>query len=162
MLSNIQLFLLAFLLSFFNWLMTFLGSSLVYFVKNKSQKLISSALGLAAGIMIAATFFSLLLPAINQVQDHFFLLFLIPIIFFIGGLFLRLCDKFLPHEHIISHQKEGPQNKLSKNKLLLLAMTLHNIPEGLAVGIAIACCVYQGIEIPMHHRILIDYQWFTS
>ena len=138
MLSNIQLFLLAFLLSFFNWLMTFLGSSLVYFVKNKSQKLISSALGLAAGIMIAATFFSLLLPAINQVQDHFFLLFLIPIIFFIGGLFLRLCDKFLPHEHIISHQKEGPQNKLSKNKLLLLAMTLHNIPEGLAVGIAIA------------------------
>lgn len=132
MLSNIQLFLLAFLLSFFNWLMTFLGSSLVYFVKSKSQKLISSALGLAAGIMIAATFFSLLLPAINQVQDHFFLLFLIPIIFFIGGLFLRLCDKFLPHEHIISHQKEGPQNKLSKNKLLLLAMTLHNIPEGLS------------------------------
>lgn len=75
MLSNIQLFLLAFLLSFFNWLMTFLGSSLVYFVKNKSQKLISSALGLAAGIMIAATFFSLLLPAINQVQDHFFFSF---------------------------------------------------------------------------------------
>ena len=75
MLSNIQLFLLAFLLSFFNWLMTFLGSSLVYFVKNKSQKLISSALGLAAGIMIAATFFSLLLPAINQVQDHFSSLF---------------------------------------------------------------------------------------
>ena len=101
MLSNSQLFLLALVLSIFNWLMTFLGSSLVYFVKSKSQKLVSIALGLAAGIMIAA-------------------------------------DKFLPHEHIISHQKEGPTNTLSKNKLLLLAMTLHNIPEGLAVGIAIA------------------------
>ena len=136
MLSNSQLFLLALVLSIFNWLMTFLGSSLVYFVKSKSQKLVSIALGLAAGIMIAATFFSLLLPAIQQVEDH--LLFLIPLVFFSGGLFLRLCDKFLPHEHIISHQKEGPTNTLSKNKLLLLAMTLHNIPEGLAVGIAIA------------------------
>ena len=63
MLSNLQLFLLALVLSIFNWLMTFLGSSLVYFVKSKSQKLVSIALGLAAGIMIAATFFSLLLPA---------------------------------------------------------------------------------------------------
>ena len=131
MLSNSQLFLLALVLSIFNWLMTFLGSSLVYFVKSKSQKLVSIALGLAAGIMIAATFFSLLLPAIQQVEDHL-------LVFFSGGLFLRLCDKFLPHEHIISHQKEGPTNTLSKNKLLLLAMTLHNIPEGLAVGIAIA------------------------
>ena len=137
MLSNSQLFLLALVLSIFNWLMTFLGSSLVYFVKSKSQKLVSIALGLAAGIMIAATFFSLLLPAIQQVEDHLLLLFLIPLVFFSGGLFLRLCDKF-PHEHIISHQKEGPTNTLSKNKLLLLAMTLHNIPEGLAVGIAIA------------------------
>ncbi len=63
-----QLFLLALVLSIFNWLMTFLGSNLVHFVKSKSQKLVSSALGLAAGIMIAATFFSLLLPAIQQVE----------------------------------------------------------------------------------------------
>ena len=61
MLSNLQLFLLVLILSIFNWLMTFLGSSLVYFIKSKSQKLVSIALGLAAGIMIAATFFSLLL-----------------------------------------------------------------------------------------------------
>ena len=88
MLSNLQLFLLALVLSIFN--MTFLGSSLVYFVKSKSQKLVSIALGLAAGIMIAATFFSLLLPAIQQVEDHLLLLFLIPLVFFSGGLFLRL------------------------------------------------------------------------
>ena len=95
MLSKSQLFLLALVLSIFNWLMTFLGSSLVYFVKSKSQKLVSIALGLAAGIMIAATFFSLLLPAIQQVEDHLLLLFLIPLVFFSGGLFLRLCDKLL-------------------------------------------------------------------
>ena len=115
MLSNSQLFLLALVLSIFNWLMTFLGSSLVYFVKSKSQKLVSIALGLAAGIMIAATFFSCVFTAMQQVEDHFFLLFLIPIIFFIGGLFLRLCDKFLPHEHIISHQIYFCHFYLSKN-----------------------------------------------
>lgn len=105
MLSNSQLFLLALVLSIFNWLMTFLGSSLVYFVKSKSQKLISIALGLAAGIMIAATFFSLLLPAIQQVEDHFFLLFLSLLSFLLEDFFLRLCDKFLPHEHIIFSSK---------------------------------------------------------
>ena len=89
MLSNSQLFLLALVLSILNWLMTFLGSSLVYFVKSISQKLVSIALGLAAGIMIAATFFSLLLPAIQQVEDHLLLLFLIPLVFFSGCLFLR-------------------------------------------------------------------------
>ena len=114
MLSNLQLFLLALVLSIFNWLMTFLGSSLVYFVKSKSQKLVSIALGLAAGIMIAATFFSLLLPAIQQVEDHLLLLFLIPLVFFSGGLFLRLCDKFLPHEHIISHQRRPHKYSFSK------------------------------------------------
>ena len=74
--------------------------------------------------MIAATFFSLLLPAIQQVEDHLLLLFLIPLVFFSGGLFLRLCDKFLPHEHIISHQKEGPTNTLSKNKTFITSNDL--------------------------------------
>lgn len=137
-LLEINMFLLVFLMAVFNWLMTFLGSSLIYIIKKESQKLISIALGIAAGIMIAASFFSLLLPAVSQLEDNKLHLFIIPISFFIGGLFLRLCDKYLPHEHLISHELEGPKAALSKNKLLLLAMTLHNIPEGLAVGIAFA------------------------
>lgn len=137
-LLEMNMFLLVFLMAVFNWLMTFFGSSLVYIVKNESQKLISIALGVAAGIMIAASFFSLLLPAVSMLEDNKLHLLIIPASFFIGGLFLRLCDKYLPHEHLISHKLEGPKAALSKNKLLLLAMTLHNIPEGLAVGIAFA------------------------
>lgn len=136
-LLEMNMFLLVFLMAVFNWLMTFFGSALVYIVKRESQKLISVALGMAAGIMIAASFFSLLLPAVSQIENKLHL-FIVPISFFIGGLFLRLCDKYLPHEHLISHELEGPKAALSKNKLLLLAMTLHNIPEGLAVGIAFA------------------------
>lgn len=136
-LLEMNMFLLVFLMAVFNWLMTFFGSALVYIVKRESQKLISVALGMAAGIMIAASFFSLLLPAVSQIENKLHLL-IVPISFFIGGLFLRLCDKYLPHEHLISHELEGPKAALSKNKLLLLAMTLHNIPEGLAVGIAFA------------------------
>lgn len=137
-LLEMNLCLLVFFMALFNWLMTFFGSALVYFVRKESQKLISVALGMSAGIMIAASFFSLLLPAVSQLANHKIKLLIVPFSFFIGGLFLRLCDKYLPHEHLLSHQKEGPEAAISKNKLLLLAMTLHNIPEGLAVGIAFA------------------------
>ena len=137
-LLKMNLVLLVFFMALFNWAMTFLGSALVYFVRKESQKLISVALGMSAGIMIAASFFSLLLPAVSQLSHHKIQLLTIPISFFIGGIFLRLCDKYLPHEHLLSHEIEGPNAALSKNKLLLLAMTLHNIPEGLAVGIAFA------------------------
>ena len=138
-LLEINLFLLVFFMSLFNWAMTFFGAALVYFVKKESQKLLSVALGLSAGIMIAASFFSLHLPAVLQLSENKIQLLIFPCSFFTGGLFLRLCDKFLPHEHLLSHEIEGPHAALSKNKLLLLAMTLHNIPEGLAVGIAFAC-----------------------
>lgn len=136
-LSEMNMYLLVFLMASFNWLMTVLGASLVFLVKKESQKLISMALGIAAGIMIAASFFSLLLPAIEQLENKVSLC-IIPIGFLAGGMFLRICDKYLPHEHVISHEVEGVKSPLSKNKLLFLAMTLHNIPEGMAVGIAFA------------------------
>jgi len=119
--------------------MTFLGASLVYFAKTSHKHLVSIALGSSAGIMIAASFFSLLLPAMDllEVTGHWSLL-IIPFGFFCGVLFLTLCDHFLPHEHMLSHEVEGVQTKLSQNQLLMLAMTLHNIPEGLAVGVAFA------------------------
>ena len=136
-LFEMNMYLLVFLMSSFNWLMTVLGASLVFLVKKESQKLISIALGIAAGIMIAASFFSLLLPAIEQLESRISLC-IVPIGFLTGGMFLRLCDKYLPHEHVISHELEGVKSPLPKNKLLFLAMTLHNIPEGMAVGIAFA------------------------
>lgn len=123
----------------FNWLSTLLGASLVYFTKKENTHLVSIALGSSAGIMIAASFFSLLLPAMNLLEglSKWYLL-IIPFGFLCGVLFLTLCDHFLPHEHMMSHEREGVQSHLSQNQLLMLAMTLHNIPEGLAVGVAFA------------------------
>lgn len=123
----------------FNWFMTFMGASLVYFAKKSNKHLVSIALGSSAGIMIAASFFSLLLPAMDLLEEtnHWSLL-IIPLGFLSGVLFLTLCDHFLPHEHMLSHEIEGVKTKLSQNQLLMLAMTLHNIPEGLAVGVAFA------------------------
>ena len=124
----------------FNWLSTLLGASLVFFTKKESPRLVSIALGSSAGIMIAASFFSLLLPAIELLESSSkILLFMIPLGFFFGVLFLYLCDHFLPHVHMLSLNREGVNSKFSQNQLLMLAMTLHNIPEGLAVGVAFAC-----------------------
>ena len=135
-------FIIVLIVATFNWLMTFLGASLVLFVKNASKKLVCIALGSSAGIMIAASFFSLILPAKEQLESTGKLnLLIIPIGFICGVSLLMLIDKLLPHEHMMSHVQEGinPAH-YSKNKLLMLAMTLHNIPEGLAVGVAFAGC----------------------
>lgn len=131
---------IVFLVATFNWLMTFFGASLVYFVKSANKKLICVALGSSAGIMIAASFFSLLLPAKEQLENSGKIaLLMIPAGFICGVLLLMTFDKLLPHEHMMSHVQEGINpSRFSKNKLLMLAMTLHNIPEGLAVGVAFA------------------------
>ena len=123
----------------FNWLMTLGGASLVFLANKTNKNLVSIALGSSAGIMIAASFFSLILPAMNLLEDkNKLFLLIIPLGFLCGVLFLSLCDHFLPHQHMLSKEIEGVHTSLSKNHLLMLAMTLHNIPEGLAVGIAFA------------------------
>lgn len=132
--------LLVFILAIlFNWFSTFLGASLVFITKKENKNIVSIALGSSAGIMIAASFFSLILPAMNLLEglSKWYLL-IIPFGFASGVLFLTLCDHFLPHEHMLSHEREGIRMKLPQNQLLMLAMTLHNIPEGLAVGVAFA------------------------
>ncbi len=122
-----------------NWLTTLLGSSLVFFTSKQNDKLISIALGSSAGIMIAASFFSLLLPAIEMVEGKgLFYLLMIPIGFICGVFFLRSLDYIIPHIHIVSRIKEGKLKKIDDKYLVFLAMTLHNIPEGLAVGVAFA------------------------
>lgn len=141
-LLSLNPFVIVLLVATFNWLMTFLGASLVYFVKEASQKIVCFALGSSAGIMVGASFFSLILPALQYLENSSKLeLLIIPIGFICGVSLLMIIDKLLPHEHLMSHDQEGinPSN-YSKNKLLLLAMTLHNIPEGLAVGVAFAGC----------------------
>ena len=127
----------------FNWFSTFLGASLVYITNKENKNLVSVALGSSAGIMIAASFFSLILPALDLLDGlpKWYNL-IIPFGFLCGVLFLTLCDHFLPHEHMLSHEREGVHSQLSQNQLLMLAMTLHNIPEGLAVGVAFACASY--------------------
>lgn len=107
-LLSLNPFIIVLIVATFNWLMTFFGASLVLFVRKASQKLICIALGSSAGIMVAASFFSLLLPAKDQLEAGGKLdLLIIPFGFICGVALLMLIDKLLPHEHMMSHEQEG-------------------------------------------------------
>jgi len=131
--------LLALLAGLFTWGMTALGAALVFFFKNLNQRVTNIMLGFAAGVMIAASFWSLLNPAI-EMSGHLGRWSFVPALvgFLLGGLFLMLVDKIIPHLHLgfpDSHT-EGPHSKQNRSILLVLSITIHNIPEGLAVGVA--------------------------
>lgn len=129
----------AFLATCFTWFVTALGSSLVFLFKNVNKKVLDVMLGFAAGVMIAASFWSLLSPAIEMAEESGGPAWIPAVVgFLLGGIFLRLIDKFLPHIHsgFREGEQEGIQTSLQRSILLVLAITLHNIPEGLAVGVA--------------------------
>jgi len=131
--------LLALLATVFTWLVTALGASLIFFTKNVNRKLLDISLGFAAGVMIAASFWSLLSPAIELSKSMDNLMwFPASFGFLVGAFFLAGVDKIVPHLHMgqLLNESEGPKTTWHKNRLLLLAVTIHNIPEGLAVGIA--------------------------
>jgi ZIP family zinc transporter len=131
--------LLALMATLFTWFVTALGSSMVFFFRTINKKILNSMLGFAAGVMIAASFWSLLKPAIEMAEAEGTLPWVPALIGFIsGGAFLLLVDKLLPHLHIgLSIDKaEGIKTSWQRSILLVLAITLHNIPEGLAVGVA--------------------------
>lgn len=122
----------------FTWGVTALGSGLVFFFKSINRRVLDGMLGFAAGVMIAASFWSLLAPAIELSESMGLVKWLPPLIGFLsGGLFLRLVDRLLPHLHIEykREEAEGIKTNWSRSVLLVLAITLHNIPEGLAVGV---------------------------
>lgn len=129
----------AFLATLFTWGMTAAGAALVFLKKTVKPKMLDAMLGFAAGVMIAASFWSLLNPGIEMAEQMGQTPWLTAVIgFMCGGLFMRLTDRFLPHLHpsLKMSQSEGVKTSWQRSTLLVLAITMHNIPEGLAVGVA--------------------------
>jgi len=129
----------ALLATLFTWFVTAAGAAVVLFTKKVNQKLLDSMLGFAAGVMIAASFWSLLAPGIEMAEHLGHIPWLTAVIGFMsGGIFMRITDKFMPHLHpgLSVDQSEGVKTSWQRSTLLVLAITLHNIPEGLAVGVA--------------------------
>lgn len=119
---------------------TTMGAACVLFMKNNLGNLVRRCLaGFAAGVMVAASVWSLLIPAIEQSASMGALSF-VPAFagFWFGVLFLLALDHLIPHLHVGSEQSEGPKSKLSRTTMMVLAVTLHNIPEGMAVGVMYA------------------------
>ena len=129
----------ALIATLFTWAVTAAGAALVFFTRDINTKVMDSMLGFAAGVMIAASFWSLLAPGIEIAEDLGHIPWLTAAIGFLGGgIFMRLTDKFLPHIHpgLSADKSEGIKTSWQRSTLLVLAITLHNIPEGLAVGVA--------------------------
>ena len=125
------------LATLFTWAMTALGAALVFTTRVLSKKALDGMLGFAAGVMIAASYWSLLAPAVEMSQGKALPAWFPPTVgFLMGGLFLWGADKVLPHLHVGFRKKEaeGIKTTWRRTSLLILAITLHNIPEGLAVG----------------------------
>lgn len=119
---------------------TTLGSSMVFLMKNKlNQKTEKILLGFAAGVMIAASVWSLIIPAINMAEEQGKVAWVPAAVgFLLGMIFLLVLDSVIPHMHLESNKPEGIKSKLKKTTMMLLAVTLHNIPEGMAVGVTFA------------------------
>ena len=128
---------------------TTLGAACVFFMRKILRKLLQRALaGFAAGIMVAASIWSLLIPAIKQSENMGRLSFVPAVVgFWIGILFLLALDHLIPHLHVGSDQAEGPKSKLGRTTMMVLTVTLHNIPEGMAVGVMYAGFLAENAQI---------------
>ena len=129
----------ALLATLFTWFVTALGAATIFLGRELSRRVLDASLGFAAGVMIAASFFSLILPAI-EISSGSGLPSWVPVSigFVVGGLFIRIIDRYVPHLHLFlpKEKAEGVKTDISKIGLLIIAITIHNLPEGLAVGVA--------------------------
>lgn len=128
--------LAAFYATVFTWALTALGASCVFFFRTMNRAVLDGMLGFTGGVMVAASFWSLLAPAIEMsAGDGFIKVIPAAVGFFLGAMFIFGLDKVLPHLHINFQETEGTKSPWQRTTLLVLAITLHNIPEGLAVGV---------------------------
>lgn len=126
----------ALLATTFTWALTTLGASFVFFFKKMNRVVLDGMLGFTGGVMVAASFWSLLAPAIEMSKgDGFIKVIPAAVGFLLGAVFIFGLDKVLPHMHINFKETEGIKSPWQRTTLLVLAITLHNIPEGLAVGV---------------------------
>lgn len=137
---------------------TTLGSAMVFLMKNKiNSKLDKILLGFASGVMVAASVWSLLIPSINMAKEQKIIAWLPATIgFILGIIFLLILDKIIPHLHIKSKEPEGLKAKLGKSTMMVLAVTLHNIPEGMAVGVALAGAISGNSSITVAGAIALS------
>jgi ZIP family zinc transporter len=134
--ERIDPILAALLATTFTWALTAFGASFVFFFKNMNRVVLDGMLGFTGGVMVAASFWSLLAPAIEMTEgDGFIKVIPAAVGFLLGAIFIFGLDKVLPHLHINFKETEGIKSPWQRTTLLVLAITLHNIPEGLAVGV---------------------------
>lgn len=134
------------------------GAACVFLMRNAMPGRLQKGLtGFAAGVMVAASVWSLLIPSIEMTGKFGFASILPAIVgFLIGILFLLFLDDVVPHQHIESNQSEGPKSHISRTAKLFFAVTLHNIPEGMAVGVAIAAAMGHSASMSMAGAIALS------
>ncbi len=140
-LLNINPIILSLIATTFTFFITLLGSSIVFFFKNINKNFLDAMLGISAGVMIAASFFSLLNPAIEMAKSLNLIVWLVLLIgFTLGGTILYLIDKFT--NKLLSSRKKIKKKSLKRCIMLIISITLHNIPEGMAIGVAFGSTIY--------------------
>lgn len=139
---------------------TSLGSAMVYLMKNElSSKIQKSLSGFAAGVMVAASIWSLLIPAMDMVDQKLGKMAWIPAVvgFAVGIIFLLFLDNVVPHQHVDSNVAEGPKNdSLRKTTMMVLAVVIHNIPEGMAVGVTFAGVLSGNTDLTMAGAMVLS------
>lgn len=145
-LSTVEIILIA---TGFTWLMTMLGSSVVFFLRTLNRTFLNGSLGFAAGVMIAASVWSLLIPSFEILEERTSMVWLhAGLGFLLGAACMVVLDKILPHLHVAGLKgPEGISTSWHRSTLLVFAITLHNIPEGMAIGVAIATATSQSADV---------------